>query len=177
LYDVDRDDFYFIEVNSRIQVEHPVSEEITGEDLIALQLRVAAGEGLGLAQNDVHITGHAIECRINAEDPRNGFAPAPGRITRWQAPTGEGIRLDTHARQGYLVPPFYDSMIGKLIARGRDRQEAIDRMLLAIDAFTIEGPKTTLPLAAAIVGHADFRDNHITTRWLEDIGLPAFQAE
>ena len=176
LYDVDRDDFYFIEVNSRIQVEHPVSEEITGEDLIALQLRVAAGEGLGLRQQDIKITGHAIECRINAEDPRNGFAPAPGRITRWQPPAGDGIRLDTHARQGYLVPPFYDSMIGKLIARGRDRGEAINRMLLAIDHFTLEGPKTTLSLAGAIVGHPDFRNNQITTRWLEDIGLPAFYA-
>jgi len=176
LYDVDRDDFYFIEVNSRIQVEHPVSEEITGEDLIALQLRVAAGDGLGLQQNDIKISGHAIECRINAEDPKNGFAPAPGRITRWQAPRGEGIRLDTHARQGYLVPPFYDSMIGKLIAHGGDRAQAISRMRAAIDTFTLEGPKTTLPLAGAIVGHPDFRSNHITTRWLEDIGLPAFQA-
>ncbi len=176
LYDVDRDDFYFIEVNSRIQVEHPVSEAITGEDLIALQLRVAAGEGLGLRQHDIKITGHAIECRINAEDPKNGFAPAPGRITRWHAPRGEGIRLDTHARQGYLVPPFYDSMIGKLIAHGRDRAQAISRMRAAIDTFTLEGPKTTLPLAGAIVGHPDFRSNHITTRWLEDIGLPAFQA-
>jgi acetyl-CoA carboxylase biotin carboxylase subunit len=175
LYDVNRDDFYFIEVNSRIQVEHPVSEEITGEDLIARQLRVAAGEGLGLSQRDVRITGHAIECRINAEDPRNGFAPAPGRITRWQAPVGEGIRLDTHARQGYVVPPFYDSMIGKLIARGRDRGEAIGRMQHAIDEFVIEGPKTTLSLARFIVGHRDFRDNGISTRWLEDVGLPAFQ--
>lgn len=176
LYDVDRDDFYFIEVNSRIQVEHPVSEEITGQDLIARQLGVAAGEGIGLRQEDVKIAGHAIECRINAEDPRNNFAPSPGRITRWQPPTGGGLRLDTHARQGYLVPPFYDSMIGKLIARGRDRAEAVDRMLAAIGMFVIDGPKTTLPLAGAIVGHRDFRDNLITTRWLEDIGLPAFMA-
>jgi acetyl-CoA carboxylase biotin carboxylase subunit len=177
LYDVDRDDFYFIEVNSRIQVEHPVSEEITGEDLIARQLQVAAGEGLQLRQEEVRVTGHAIECRINAEDPRQGFAPAPGRITRWLAPIGEGIRLDTHARQGYLVPPFYDSMIGKLIARGRDRNEAIDRMLSAIDSFVIEGPKTTLALARFIVAHRDFRNNNMTTRWLEDIGLPAFQTQ
>jgi acetyl-CoA carboxylase, biotin carboxylase subunit len=174
LYDVDRDDFYFIEVNSRIQVEHPVSEEITGEDLIALQLRVAAGDGLGLTQQQIKISGHAIECRINAEDPRNAFAPSPGRINRWGVPLGEGIRLDTHARQGYLVPPFYDSMIGKLIARGQDRAEAIARMSTAIEAFTIDGPKTTLPLAAAIVRHPDFRNNRITTRWLEDVGLPAF---
>jgi acetyl-CoA carboxylase, biotin carboxylase subunit len=176
LYDVDRDDFYFIEVNSRIQVEHPVSEEVTGQDLIAAQLRVAAGEGLTLEQADIEISGHAIEIRINAEDPYKNFAPAPGRITRWEPPKGQGIRLDTHARQGYLVPPFYDSMIGKLIARGTSRDEAITRMLAAIGSFVIEGPKTTLPLARAIVGHADFRKNHITTRWLEDVGLPAFQA-
>jgi acetyl-CoA carboxylase, biotin carboxylase subunit len=174
LYDVDRDDFYFIEVNSRIQVEHPVSEEITGQDLIARQLGVAAGEGVGIRQDEVKIAGHAIECRINAEDPRNNFAPSPGRITRWRAPSGDGVRLDSHARQGYLVPPFYDSMIGKLIARGRDRDEAIGRMLRAIDDFVIDGPKTTLPLAAAVIGHRDFRDNLITTRWLEDIGLPRF---
>jgi acetyl-CoA carboxylase biotin carboxylase subunit len=172
---VEREDFYFIEVNSRIQVEHPVSEEITGEDLIARQLSVAAGEGIGLRQQDIRVTGHAIECRINAEDPRKDFAPAPGRITRWRAPTGEGIRLDSHAREGYLVPPFYDSMIGKLIARGQHREQAIDRLLKAIDSFAIDGPKTTLPLAGAIVGHNDFRKNQITTRWLEDIGLPAFQ--
>jgi acetyl-CoA carboxylase biotin carboxylase subunit len=175
LYDVDRDDFYFIEVNSRIQVEHPVSEEVTGRDLIAQQLRVAAGDGLELNQADINVTGHAIEIRINAEDPRNNFAPAPGRITRWHPPSGPGIRLDTHARQGYLVPPFYDSMIGKLIAKGRDRDEAITRMLTAIDSFVIEGPKTTLPLAREIVGHEDFRANLITTRWLEDKGLPSFQ--
>jgi len=151
-----------------------VSEEITGEDLIAMQLRVAAGEGLGMSQQDIRSSGHAIECRINAEDPRNHFAPAPGRITRWVAPNGEGIRLDTHAREGYLVPPYYDSMIGKLIARGRDREEAISRMLIAIDQFVIDGPKTTLPLDAAIVGHPDFHNNNITTRWLEDTCLPTF---
>jgi acetyl-CoA carboxylase biotin carboxylase subunit len=137
---------------------------------------VAAGDGLGLTQQQIKISGHAIECRINAEDPRNAFAPSPGRINRWGVPLGEGIRLDTHARQGYLVPPFYDSMIGKLIARGQDRAEAIARMSTAIEAFTIDGPKTTLPLAAAIVRHPDFRNNRITTRWLEDVGLPAFQA-
>jgi acetyl-CoA carboxylase biotin carboxylase subunit len=174
LYDVDRADFYFIEVNARIQVEHPVSEEITGEDLIARQLRVAAGEGIGLDQSDVRIVGHAIECRINAEDPANNFAPAPGRITGWAPPSGDGIRLDTHARNGYFVPPFYDSMIGKLIARGKDRSEAIERLLKAIREFRLDGPKTTLPLMSFIVAHRAFRDNHITTRWLEDEGLPAF---
>jgi acetyl-CoA carboxylase, biotin carboxylase subunit len=174
LYDIDQEDIYFIEVNSRIQVEHPVSEEITGEDLIARQLRVAAGEGIGLDQKDISLVGHAIECRINAEDPANNFAPAPGRITAWEPPSGEGIRLDTHARQGYLIPPFYDSMIGKLIARGKDRDEAIERLLKAIGEFRLRGPKTTLPLVSFIASHPDFRDNKITTRWLEDKGLAAF---
>lgn len=176
LYDVDREDFYFIEVNSRIQVEHPVSEEITGQDLIALQLRVAAGEGIGLTQDRVRIDGHAIEVRINAEDPFNDFMPAPGRITAWNAPTGAGVRLDTHARLGYLVPPFYDSMIGKLIVKGADRAEAVERLLTALSGFTLEGPRTTLPLAAHIVAHPDFKQNRITTRWLEDKGLSGFGA-
>ncbi len=174
LYDVDREDFYFIEVNSRIQVEHPVSEEVTGEDLIARQLNVAAGQGIGLSQADVHFRGHAIECRINAEDPFNNFMPAPGRITAWTPPSGEGIRLDTHARTGYLVPPFYDSMIGKLIAKGRDRSEAIERILKAIRDFRLEGPNTTLPLLSFVATHTDFRENRITTRCLEDKGLPDF---
>ncbi|MGD9661387.1 MAG: acetyl/propionyl/methylcrotonyl-CoA carboxylase subunit alpha [Porticoccaceae bacterium] len=175
LYDVDRVDFYFIEVNSRIQVEHPVSEEISGEDLIAFQLRVAAGEGLGITQDQIKLSGHAIECRINAEDPYNQFLPSPGRIKGWQPPTGEGVRLDTHARENYLVPPFYDSMIGKLIVWGKDRDQAIERMLKAIAEFRLDGLKTTLPLSAYIINTQDFRDNHITTRWLEDKGLPAFE--
>jgi acetyl-CoA carboxylase biotin carboxylase subunit len=175
LYDVDREDFYFIEVNSRIQVEHPVSEEITGQDLIARQLRVAAGEGVGLTQSNIEIAGHAIEVRVNAEDPARNFSPSPSRITEWRAPVGEGVRLDTHARLGYLVPPYYDSMIGKLIVRGKDRAEAISRLALAIRDFRLEGPKSTLTLAAFIIAHPDFGDNRITTRWLEDIGLPAFR--
>ncbi|MGD9471612.1 MAG: acetyl/propionyl/methylcrotonyl-CoA carboxylase subunit alpha [Novosphingobium sp.] len=174
LYDVDRNDFYFIEVNSRIQVEHPVTEEITGRDLIACQLRVAGGEGIGIRQDEVEISGHAIECRMNAEDPRNDFAPSPGRITRWTPPQGQGVRLDSHAGEGYLVPPFYDSMIGKLIVRGTDRNDAIDKLIAAINAFELEGIKTTMPLAAFIVDHPDFRNNQITTRWLEDKGLPDY---
>jgi acetyl-CoA carboxylase, biotin carboxylase subunit len=174
LYDVDREDFYFIEVNSRIQVEHPVTEEVTGQDLIARQLRVAAGDGIGIRQDEVQLAGHAIECRINAEDTDNDFKPAPGRITLWDPPAQEGIRLDSHARNGYLVPPFYDSMVGKLIARGKDRSEAIERLLRAIRDFRIEGIRTTLPLAARIVAHPDFRENRITTRWLEDKALPSF---
>jgi acetyl-CoA carboxylase biotin carboxylase subunit len=178
LYDLGRDDFYFMEVNSRIQVEHPVTEETTGHDLVAWQLRIAAGEGLSsLEQQGVELAGHAIECRVNAEDPRNGFLPSPGRITHWRPPSGEGIRLDTHARQDYLIPPYYDSMIGKLIARGRDRDEAIMRLARALDEFVIEGPKTTLTLARAIVGHPDFRNNQLSIRWLEDRALPQFLAD
>lgn len=177
LYDVDRVDFYFIEVNSRIQVEHPVTEEITGRDLIACQLRVAGGEGIGIAQDEVEISGHAIECRMNAEDAQRDFMPSPGRITIWKPPAGEGIRLDSHAGENYLVPPFYDSMIGKLIVHGKDRNEAIDRLIAALNAFELEGIKTTMPLAAFIVDHPDFRNNQITTRWLEDKGLPEYEKQ
>ncbi|RIK86568.1 MAG: acetyl-CoA carboxylase biotin carboxylase subunit [Hyphomicrobiales bacterium] len=177
LYDIAREDFYFIEVNSRIQVEHPVSEEITGQDLIARQLSVAAGAGIGVAQQEVTFKGHALEVRINAEDPLNGFAPSPGRVAAWEPPTGPGIRIDSHMRPGDLIPPFYDSMVGKLIVYADSREAAIERMLAAIRAFRLEGPKTTIPLAAHIVDHPDFRNNTFSTRWLEDKCLPAFLQE
>jgi acetyl-CoA carboxylase biotin carboxylase subunit len=158
-------------------VEHPVSEEITGHDLIARQLSVAAGEGIGVAQDEVAFDGHALEVRINAEDPRNDFLPAPGRVTDWHPPEGEGIRLDSHMRAGDMIPPFYDSMVGKLIVRGRDREAAIEGMLAAIRDFRLEGVATTLPLAAYIIGHPDFRSGAFSTRWLEDRALPAFLNE
>lgn len=172
LYDVAREDFYFIEVNSRIQVEHPVTEEITGHDLIEHQISAASGGGIAVAQGELTFTGHAIEARINAEDPEAGFRPAPGRLTAWHPPAGPGIRLDSHMRPGDLVPPFYDSMVGKLIVRGKSREAAIEAMLRAIGDFRIDGITTTLPLAARIVSHSDFRSNDITTRWLEDRLLP-----
>lgn len=168
LYDTEREDFFFIEVNSRIQVEHPVTEEVTGHDLIRHQILAASGAGLQVAQQDIRLEGHALEARINAEDPANGFAPAPGRVTMWDVPENGAIRLDSHIRAGDLVPPFYDSMIGKLITRGKTRDEAIEAMLRAIHDFRIEGVRTTLPLAAQIIDHPDFRTNQITTRWLED---------
>ncbi len=177
LYDADREAFHFIEVNSRIQVEHPVSEMVTGEDLIARQLSVAAGRGIGVAQDAVRIEGHAIEVRVNAEDPRADFRPSPGRVTGWGPPEGEGVRVDSAMREGDPIPPFYDSMVAKLIVRGRDRSDAIERSLRAIRDFRIEGVRTTLPLAAFVVGHPDFRDNRVTTRWLEDAGLPRFLKE
>jgi acetyl-CoA carboxylase biotin carboxylase subunit len=177
LYDMQRQDFYFIEVNSRIQVEHPVSEEITGQDLIARQLSVASGRGIGVAQQDIVFRGHAIECRVNAEDPLNNFLPSPGRVTGWAPPAREGVRIDSHMRQGDLVPPYYDSMVGKLIVHAADREHAIESMLAAIRDFRIEGIRTTLPLAAHVVGHADFRSNQFSTRWLEDKGLPVYLAQ
>ncbi|TDK45702.1 acetyl-CoA carboxylase biotin carboxylase subunit [Antarcticimicrobium luteum] len=175
LYDIAREDFYFIEVNSRIQVEHPVTEEITGVDLIRHQILAASGAGLQLTQDQIKVEGHALEARINAEDAENGFSPAPGRITGWEPPITPGIRLDSHIRPGDLVPPFYDSMVGKLITRGKTRDDAIEAMLRAIHDFRIEGIKTTLPFAARIIDHPDFRSNRITTRWLEDRVLPALE--
>ena len=174
LYDADRDEFYFIEVNARIQVEHPVTELVSETDLVALQLRVALGEPLELSQSDIEPRGHAIECRINAEDPDHGFRPAPGDITSWKPPGGDGIRLDTYCRAGERVSPYYDSMIGKLIARGADREDARRRLDRALGAFGIGGLRTNLVLQRFVVRHPDFRNNAISTRWLEQTGLPAF---
>lgn len=172
LYDVARQDIYFIEVNARIQVEHPVTEMVTGRDLVQWQLRIAGGEALDLAQADLATTGHAIECRINAEDPARDFRPSPGRVTRWSPPEGEGIRLDTHMMEGAVIPPFYDSMIGKLIVTGDTRAQAIGRLAGALAGFRIEGVPTTIGLHRAIVAHPDFIANTIHTRWLEQTLLP-----
>jgi acetyl-CoA carboxylase biotin carboxylase subunit len=172
LYDVERDDVYFIEVNARIQVEHPVSEMVTGHDLVQLQLRVAGGEPLPVRQDDIRVTGHAIECRLNAEDTTRGFVPVPGRVERWVPPQGEGVRLDTHISEGTFIPPFYDSMIGKLIVHGATRDEAIQRLTVALDEFEIGGIATTLPLLRDIVRQPDFQSNRIHTRWLEQTVLP-----
>ena len=172
LYDVERQEIYFIEVNARIQVEHPVSEMVTGQDLVQWQLRIAGGEALSLDQSDIAVSGHAIECRINAEDPNLDFRPSPGRITRWQAPEGEGIRLDTHMGEGAVIPPFYDSMIGKLIVTGDTRAHAIERLQAALAAFRVEGVPTTIGLHRKIVAHPDFVANTIHTRWLEQTLLP-----
>ena len=143
---------------------------------MALQLKVALGEPLALSQSDIEVQGHAIECRINAEDPDRGFRPAPGDITSWNPPGGDGIRLDTHCRAGERVSPYYDSMIGKLIARGGDRDDAIDRLDRALGGFEIGGLRTNLALQQFVVQHPDFRNNAISTRWLEQTGLPAFAA-
>jgi acetyl-CoA carboxylase biotin carboxylase subunit len=148
--------FYFIEVNARIQVEHTVTEEVTGVDLIQWQIRVAAGEELGFRQEDVRFSGHAIECRINAEDPARDFQPSPGLIEAFVPPGGPGVRVDSHCYSGYRIPPNYDSMIGKLIVHRPTREQAIRTMLRALREFTVQGPKTTIPIHEQILEHSDF---------------------
>jgi acetyl-CoA carboxylase biotin carboxylase subunit len=163
--------FYFIEVNARIQVEHPVTEMVTGIDLIKSQIRIAAGEPLPFKQADIVSRGAAIECRINAEDPQKNFQPSPGKIERMMVPGGFGVRFDSHAHSGYVVSPHYDSMIGKLIVHQATRQEAIDCMLRALDELRIEGIKTTVPLYRKILGHAAFVEGRIDTTFVERSGL------
>jgi acetyl-CoA carboxylase biotin carboxylase subunit len=174
LYDEERDQFYFMEVNARIQVEHPVSEEICRVDLIQLQLAMASGDPSTLTQSEIAPRGHAIEVRVIAEDPERNFAPSPGRISQWTAPTGAHTRLDTAMYEGAQVPPFYDSMIAKLIVLGPDRPEALRLLRGALDRFEIGGISTNLKLLRAIAAHADFTNNNIDTRWSERILLPAF---
>ena len=161
------DNFYFLEMNTRIQVEHTVSESITGVDLIKEQIRLAMGEPLGYSQSDIHIQGHAIECRINAEDPLNNFMPSPGLVTKYHPPGGIGIRVDGYIYTGYTVSPHYDSLIAKLIAYGRDREEAITRLKRALSEFEIEGIKTTIPLFQNILNDERFRSGTIFTNFLE----------
>ncbi|TAN26556.1 MAG: acetyl-CoA carboxylase biotin carboxylase subunit [Actinomycetota bacterium] len=169
LVDPEAQKFYFLEVNARIQVEHPVTELVTGIDLVQAQLRVASGEPLWFTQSDVVLTGHAMECRINAEDPAENFRPSPGRIKEWSAPNGEGIRLDSHCFDGYIVPPFYDSMIGKLIVHGADREETLKRLQLALENFQVSGISTTIPFLKSVISHPDFQSGNISTSWLENL--------
>jgi acetyl-CoA carboxylase biotin carboxylase subunit len=159
-------EFYFIEMNTRVQVEHPVTEMITGIDIVKMQLLIASGEPLPYEQSDVEIRGHAIECRINAEDPKN-FAPSPGPIKLWHAPGGPGIRVDSHIYSGYNVPPYYDSMIGKVIAHGESREVAIARMKNALSEMVVEGIKTNIPLHQEIFNHAAFRQGALDIHYLE----------
>ena len=159
--------FYFIEMNTRIQVEHPVTEMVTGIDLIKEQIRVAGGESLGIKQDDVTLKGWAIECRINAEDPSNGFSPCPGRITEYCAPGGRGVRVDTHVFAGYDVPPFYDSLLAKLITVGNAREDAIRVMQRALDEFVIEPIRTTIPLHKQIFSDPTFWRGQISTNYID----------
>jgi acetyl-CoA carboxylase biotin carboxylase subunit len=159
---------YFIEMNTRIQVEHPVTEFVTGVDLVKAQIRVAAGEKIEQAAGEISFTGHSIECRINAEDPET-FVPSAGRITTFQAPGGTGVRVDSAAYTGALIPPYYDSLVAKLIVKGRDRGEAIGRMKRALEMFVIEGIKTSIPLQRRIMADPDFASGKFDTHFIEKL--------
>jgi len=161
--------FYFMEMNARLQVEHPVTEMVTGMDLVEQQIRIAAGGKIRISQSRVENDGVAIECRINAEDPDNDFKPSPGTVTFYSAPGGLGVRMDTHVYSGYHVPPFYDPMIGKLIVYGKKRPEAINCMRRALDEMMIEGIKTTVPLYRAIFGNERFRQGGVDTGFIESL--------
>ncbi|MBM3463057.1 MAG: acetyl-CoA carboxylase biotin carboxylase subunit [Armatimonadetes bacterium] len=169
--------FYFLEMNTRIQVEHPVTEMVTGIDLVKAQIRVAAGEPLGIGQEDIRLKGHAVECRINAEDAERGFAPSTGRIEHLHLPGGPGVRMDTHIGPGYKVLPFYDSLLGKVICHGADREEALARMNRALEEFRAEGVLTTAPFLRTIINNAFFRKNKIHTTFVENLSAtPALAA-
>ncbi|WP_295683920.1 acetyl/propionyl/methylcrotonyl-CoA carboxylase subunit alpha [uncultured Nevskia sp.] len=174
LYDTAGDRYYFLEMNTRIQVEHPVTEAITGIDLVVEQIRIAEGAPLSFAQADVKVRGHAIECRINVEDADRDFMPSPGRITRWELPVGDGIRIDSHGYAGYRVPPYYDSLLAKLICAGADRGAAITQTLAALDRIAIEGVHTNLSFHRFVLSHADFAAMRVSTRWIENTGMSQY---
>jgi len=168
---LDGDVLRFMEMNCRLQVEHTVSEERSGKDLVVAQIEIAAGRPLTWRQAELALTGHVLECRINAEDPAHGFQPCPGTITTWQPPSGDGIRVDSHVTEGYVVPPFYDSLLAKVIVRAADRPAAIEQMIAALSAFGVAGVPTTIPMHLAILGSAAFRANRYDTRSIP--GWPA----
>jgi len=169
IVDLDRDRFYFLEMNTRIQVEHPITEMITGLDLVKEQIRIANKQHLGYSQSDIKINGHSIECRINAESVSNNFQPSPGEIIEWVPPKGDSIRVDTHCYSGYYVPPYYDSLIAKVITKGSNRHEAITNMQTALGEFSIGGINTNLQFHQFILEHPDFLENSVNTRWVEAI--------
>ena len=168
IVDAARQECFFIEMNTRIQVEHPVTEMLTGVDLVKMQLRIAAGEPLPLRQEDVRVSGHAIECRINAEDPGRGFVPSPGTLEEYFAPAGPGVRVDSHAYPGYALPPYYDSLIAKLVVWGFDRTEALARMRRALAEYRIVGVPTTLDFHARLMREPDFIAGDVHTRYVRE---------
>jgi acetyl-CoA carboxylase biotin carboxylase subunit len=165
----DEGNYFFLEMNKRIQVEHPITEEVTGVDLVKNQILVAMGEPLRISQSDINLRGHAIECRINAEDPFDDFRPSPGRIDMYYQPGGYGVRVDTHAYAGYVIPPHYDSMIAKLITYGKDRKEAMDRMTRALGEYLVGGIKTTISFQQAILQDPNFRRGAYSTAFIEQL--------
>lgn len=167
IFDQDNQKYYFLEMNTRIQVEHPVTEMITGVDLVKEQIRVAANNPLSFSQSDIKFSGHAVECRINAESTRKGFMPCPGQIFGWRQPEGPQVRVDTYCKQGSTVLPYYDSLIAKLIVKGGSRKEAIDTMADALETFTINGIETNIPFLKFLIGQDDFVNEKMNTRWVE----------
>ena len=174
LVDMDREQAYFMEVNTRIQVEHPVTEEVTGVDLVKEQLRVAFGHQLSMNQSDIQFNGHAIECRVTAENPHDDFIPTPGRIKRFAVPYGDNIRVDTHCYQGYTISPFYDSLMAKVIATGDNRDQAIKNMSQALSEFQIEGVKSNIPFLHYMINRPEFAASEITVKWIENTVLPEY---
>ena len=170
----DDNNFYFMEMNTRIQVEHPVTEMVTGVDLIAEQIKIAGGKNLEFTQDDIQLNGHAIECRINAEDPSHNFRPSPGKITGWLPPGGPGVRVDSHVYTGYEIPPFYDSLIGKLIVWGKDRNTAIKRMNRALNECAVTGIPTTINFHLSLLNKRKFMEGKIHTKYVEEELLPNY---
>jgi acetyl-CoA carboxylase, biotin carboxylase subunit len=168
MVDAQTGDFFFLEMNCRIQVEHPVTEEVTGRDLVAEQLRIAGGEPLSFGQDDVRLDGHAVEARLTAEDVANGFRPSPGRLSRFAVPDVAGLRVDTHCADGTLIPPYYDSLMAKLIGRGPDRAAAVEVLAEALERLEVEGVETNRALLRTVLTHEDFTNGAVTTRWLEE---------
>jgi pyruvate carboxylase subunit A len=166
-------EFYFLEMNTRLQVEHPITERTTGIDIVKEQILIAAGEAIEYEQSEVPLFGHAIECRINAEDPLNDFAPSPGKITRYRSPGGPGVRIDSGIRMGYTIPPYYDSMISKLVVWGRTREEAIARMERALSEYIITGVKTNIPFHKAVMRNEAFRRGELSTNFIEEQNILA----
>ena len=173
LVDKDRNEFYFNEVNTRIQVEHPVTEMITGVDLVKEQLRIAFGDHLSLAQSDIQFKGHAIECRVTADDPKNDFMPTPGRITRFVVPNGNNIRVDTHCYEGYMISPFYDSLMAKVIAKGDNRDSALENLRSALSTFEVSGVETNIPFLKFLINQPQFVTGNVNIKWIETV-LPRF---
>ena len=169
IFDKETQKFYFLEMNTRVQVEHPVTEMVSGVDIVREQIRIAAGEPLSFSQSMVTLTGHAIECRVTAEAPERDFAPSPGKLREWVTPDGPGIRVDTHCYAGYFVPPYYDSLIAKVITHGKDRATAIDRMKYALEHFVIRGIDTVIPFLLFVLNRDEYRKGDVHTKWLEEV--------
>lgn len=177
IVDVDSGFFSFLEINTRIQVEHPVTEMLTGVDIVREQLRIAAGRRLSVVQDDLRLSGHVIECRLNCEDPARGFMPSPGFLSAWMVPAAADVRVDTHMFGGYTIPPYYDSLMAKLLVHGRDRQDAIARMAWLLRKVVVGGPPTNLALLESVIASEAFRSNGHHTRWLEEEMLPDWLEE